>query len=61
MREILLDGCWYRLDDTHTTEGLTVSLRTDISAIKQLNQRLDAGPGRGGGGQPRQERLSWRT
>jgi two-component system sensor histidine kinase/response regulator len=40
MREVLLDGCWYRLDDTHTAEGLTVSLRTDISAIKQLNQGL---------------------
>jgi signal transduction histidine kinase/DNA-binding response OmpR family regulator len=40
VREIMLDGRWYRLDDTHTAEGLTVSLRTDITAIKQLNQRL---------------------
>ena len=40
VREIMLDGSWYRLDDTHTAEGLTVSLRTDITAIKQLNQGL---------------------
>ncbi|HWS04500.1 MAG TPA: ATP-binding protein, partial [Burkholderiaceae bacterium] len=40
MREVLLDGRWYRLDEAHTREGLTVSLRTDITAIKQLNQGL---------------------
>ena len=39
-REVLLDGRWYRLDEAHTPEGLTVSLRTDITAIKQLNQGL---------------------
>ena len=39
-REVLLDGRWYRLDDMHTADGLTVSLRTDITAIKQLNTGL---------------------
>ena len=39
-REVLLDGRWYRLDEARTSEGLTVSLRTDITAIKQLNQGL---------------------
>ena len=38
-REVLLDGRWYRLDEAHTPEGLTVSLRTDITAIGQLKSR----------------------
>ena len=39
-REHLLNGRWIRLDDTRTPEGLIVSLRTDVTEMKQLTLRM---------------------
>ncbi|RTL38667.1 MAG: response regulator [Burkholderiales bacterium] len=39
-REYLLHGRWIRFDDTRTPEGLIVSLRTDVTEMKQLTLRM---------------------
>jgi two-component system sensor histidine kinase/response regulator len=38
--EYLLHGRWIRFDDTRTADGLIVSLRTDVTEMKQLTLRM---------------------
>ncbi|MCP5283161.1 MAG: response regulator [Rhodoferax sp.] len=41
VREMELDGRWYRVDDSRTHSGVTISLRTDITAEKQAMLALE--------------------
>jgi two-component system, sensor histidine kinase and response regulator len=41
MREMELEGRWYRIDDSRTAGGVTISLRTDITAEKHAMQALE--------------------
>ncbi len=39
-REALVGNTWLRMDDSRTPQGMRVSLRTDITAMKDLNLEL---------------------
>lgn len=40
-REMEIDGRWYRFDDSRTAGGVTIILRTDITAEKHAMQELE--------------------